>query len=126
MAKAIPDYAIEVRDVSDEIAALREAVEILESMESEARISARVVTSARDYYLKNWEAQRDEAARLSGQVKDALTTARINFNLLQDSTTECRKLHKTIDTILFHATTRKLYNDWEKAPKFWYRSANGE
>jgi len=71
MAKAIPDYAIEVRDVSDEIAALREAVEVLEAMESEARIGAQVVTSARDYYLKNWKAQRDECARLSGQVRIA-------------------------------------------------------
>ena len=33
MAKAIPDIAIEVHDVSEEIAALREAVEVLEGME---------------------------------------------------------------------------------------------
>jgi len=81
MAKAIPDYAIEVRDVSDEIAALREAVEILESMESEARISARVVTSARDYYLKNWKAQRDECARLAAQVETETKTAAYWMNV---------------------------------------------
>jgi cell division septum initiation protein DivIVA len=60
MAKAIPDYAIEIRDVSDEIAALREAVEVLEG-------------SCPDYdearYRRNWQDQRDECARLAHQVK---------------------------------------------------------
>lgn len=54
----LPDIALEVRDVSEEIAALREAVEVLESMEVTARV----------HYLENWEIQRNECQRLAAQV----------------------------------------------------------
>lgn len=48
--------------------AYKEAVEVLEAMESNARIDALVAGQARDYYLKNWEAQRNECRRLADQV----------------------------------------------------------
>jgi len=129
MAKAIPDYAIEVRDVSEEIAALREAVEVLEAMESETRIDAQAATSVRDYYLKNWEAQRDECARLSSQVTYYRRASEDWHKTAIERAEEVRRANKTIDTILYHATIRRLATkdddlEHERTPKFWYGLAN--
>ena len=57
MANLFP-LAFEMVDVSDEIKALREAVEVLENRDDDSA-----------WYLgKNWESQRNECARLSAQV----------------------------------------------------------
>jgi hypothetical protein len=75
-----------------EYEAYREAVEVLEAMESEARIDALVAGNVRDYYLKNWEAQRDECRRLSAQVARQASEIRAHKDLVRIAEDEAERM----------------------------------
>jgi hypothetical protein len=109
MAKALPDIAIEVRDVSEEICALREAVEVLEDMYGLAQES-------RAYWISSYTdmarqlrdergiagAQRAECERLAAQ--NAELAVRANKTSLIES------LRREIATLTDALTATRTLN----------------
>ena len=113
---------------SDEVDALREAVEVLESVADSAKTRS-------DWYYREGTELIHERSKWAADKVTAENAARASERRYQEQRAECHRLaaqvakaSRTIDAILTHATIRQLAtNDdlkHERTPEFWHRLVN--